>query len=39
MLFWKFGMGLFDDLDVNPDEAERVVGSEGNRELALPSRA
>src|SRR5208337_2086660 len=35
MLFWKFEMGLFDDPYVNPDEAERVVGSEAHRELAL----
>jgi beta-glucosidase len=35
MLFWKFEMGLFDDPYVNPDEADRVVGSEANRELAL----
>lgn len=35
MLFWKFEMGLFDDPYVNPAEANRVVGSEANRELAL----
>ena len=35
MLFWKFQMGLFDDPFVNPDEAEKFVGSEPNRELAL----
>jgi beta-glucosidase len=35
MLFWKFKMGLFDDPYVNPDEAERIVGSEKNRKLAL----
>ena len=35
MLFWKFKMGLFDDPYVNPDEAERMVGSEKNRKLAL----
>jgi beta-glucosidase len=35
MLYWKFEMGLFDDPYVNPDEAERVVGSDVNRELAL----
>ena len=34
MLFWKFKMGLFDDPFVDPDEAERFVGSEQNRELA-----
>ena len=28
-------MGLFDDPYVDPDEAERIVGSEVNRELAL----
>jgi beta-glucosidase len=35
MLFWKFKMGLFDDPYVNPVEAERIVGSEKNRKLAL----
>jgi beta-glucosidase len=35
MLFWKFRMGLFDNPYVNPDEAERIVGSEKNRKLAL----
>ena len=35
MLFWKFKMGLFDDPYVDPDEAERVVGCEANRKLAL----
>jgi beta-glucosidase len=35
MLFWKFKMGLFEDPYVDPDEAERVVGSETNRKLAL----
>ena len=35
MLYWKFEMGLFDDPYVNPDTADRVVGSEANRELAL----
>ena len=35
MLFWKFKMGLFEDPYVNPDEAERIAGSENNRKLAL----
>ncbi|HKM81641.1 MAG TPA: glycoside hydrolase family 3 N-terminal domain-containing protein [Terriglobia bacterium] len=35
MLFCKFEMGLFDDPYVNSDEADRVVGSEANRDLAL----
>jgi len=35
MLFWKFKMGLFDEPYVNPDEAERIVGCETNRRLAL----
>ena len=35
MLFWKFKMGLFEDPYVDPGEAERVVGSETNRKLAL----
>ena len=37
MLFWKFKMGLFEDPFVDPNEAERVVGSEQNRKLALQS--
>jgi beta-glucosidase len=35
MLFWKFEMGLFDDPYVDPEEADRVVGSDGHRDLAL----
>jgi len=35
ILYWKFRLGLFDDPYVDPDRAERVVGSERNRELAL----
>ena len=35
MLYWKFQLGLFDDPYVDPDEAERVVGCEAHRELAL----
>jgi beta-glucosidase len=35
MLFWKFQMGLFDDPYVDPDEAERIVGCESHRALAL----
>ena len=35
MIFWKFQMRLFDDPYVDPEEAERVVGCDGNRELAL----
>jgi beta-glucosidase len=35
MLFWKFKLGLFDDPYVDPDEAERVVGCDEHRELAL----
>jgi beta-glucosidase len=35
MLAWKFKLGLFEDPYVNPDEAERFVGCEANRELAL----
>jgi beta-glucosidase len=35
MLFWKFQMGLFDDPYVDPDEADRVVGCDAHRELAL----
>ena len=35
MLYWKFKLGLFDDPFVDPDEAERIVGCDRNRELAL----
>lgn len=35
MLEWKFRLGLFEDPYVDPDEAERVVGCDANRELAL----
>lgn len=35
MLYWKFKLGLFDDPYADPDEAERIVGSHKNRELAL----
>jgi len=35
MLLWKFRMGLFEDPYVDPNQAERVVGSEANRAIAL----
>jgi beta-glucosidase len=35
MLAWKFRMGLFDDPFVDPGEAERVVGCDAHRQLAL----
>jgi beta-glucosidase len=35
MLLWKFRMGLFDDPYVDPAHAERIVGSEENRGVAL----
>lgn len=35
MLFWKFKMGLFDDPFVDAEKAERIVGSEANRQPAL----
>jgi beta-glucosidase len=35
MLFWKFKLGLFEDPFVDPAEAERVVGSAANQQLAL----
>ena len=35
MLFWKFEMGLFDDPYVEPDEADRIVGCDDHRDLAL----
>ncbi len=35
MLFWKFKLGLFEDPCVDPEEAERVVGCDEHRQLAL----
>jgi beta-glucosidase len=35
MLAWKFRFGLFDDPYVDPEAAERIVGSDANRALAL----
>jgi beta-glucosidase len=35
MLHWKFKLGLFDDPYVDPEEAERVVGCDEHRQLAL----
>ncbi|MGB8322408.1 MAG: glycoside hydrolase family 3 N-terminal domain-containing protein, partial [Candidatus Acidiferrum sp.] len=35
VLFWKFQMGLFEDPFVDPLEAERIVGCDAHRELAL----
>ncbi|HKV41167.1 MAG TPA: glycoside hydrolase family 3 N-terminal domain-containing protein, partial [Blastocatellia bacterium] len=35
MLYWKLKLGLFDDPYVDPEEADQVVGSEANSELAL----
>ena len=35
MLFWKFKMGLFENPYVDPAEADRVVASSANRQLAL----
>jgi beta-glucosidase len=37
MLLWKFKLGLFDDPYVDPDEAERIVGCDAHRTLALQS--
>ena len=37
MLWWKFKLGLFDDPYVDPDEAERIVGCDGHRQLARQS--
>lgn len=34
MLYWKFRLGLFEDPYVDPDEADRICGSEENAELA-----
>ena len=33
-LLWKFRMGLFDDPYVDPDVAERIVGSDAHRAIA-----
>jgi beta-glucosidase len=35
MLLWKFKLGLFDDPYVDPDAAQRIVGCEAHRQLAL----
>ena len=35
MLYWKFRLGLFDDPFVDPAEADRVVGCDEHRALAL----
>jgi beta-glucosidase len=35
MLYWKFQMGLFDDPYVDPDAADRLVGCDAHRQLAL----
>ena len=35
MLFWKFEMGLFDDPYVDPEEADKMVGCDDHRSLAL----
>ena len=35
VLLWKFQLGLFDDPYADPDEAERVVGCDEHRGLAL----
>ena len=37
MLLWKFKLGLFEDPYVDPDMAERVVGCNAHRSLALQS--
>jgi beta-glucosidase len=35
MLLWKFKLGLFEDPYVDPDAAERIVGCDAHRKLAL----
>ena len=35
MLRWKFLLGLFDDPYVDPEEADRIVGCDAHRALAL----
>ena len=37
MLLWKFKLGLFDDPYVNPEAADRVVGSDDHVKLARQS--
>jgi beta-glucosidase len=37
MLLWKFKLGLFDDPYVDPNEAEKIVGCDAHRKLALQS--
>ncbi len=34
MIYWKFRLGLFEDPYVDPDEAEKICGSDQNRELS-----
>ena len=38
MLAWKFRFGLFEDPYVDPEVAERIVGCEAHRALALQAR-
>ena len=35
MLLWKFRLGLFEDPYTDPDAAERIVGCDAHRKLAL----
>ncbi|HEY1489679.1 MAG TPA: glycoside hydrolase family 3 protein, partial [Verrucomicrobiae bacterium] len=35
MLLWKFNLGLFDDPYVDPGHAEKIVGCDAHRQLAL----
>jgi beta-glucosidase len=35
LLYWKFAFGLFEDPYVDPDAADRIVGSTANRQPAL----
>jgi beta-glucosidase len=37
MLLWKFKMGLFEDPFVDPEVAEKIVGCDAHRALALQS--
>ena len=39
MLEWKFRLGLFEDPYTDPEQAERVVGCDEHRELALAGGA
>lgn len=37
MLYWKFRLGLFEDPYVDPEQADKISGSEEHRKVALQS--